>query len=81
MDDSDGMTISVEQKYLKPTEVQRRDDIKVIFGEHKGELGFLAAIDNLEGVVRSQGGDHSFINIYYLAKYRGSEIEDLMQIS
>ncbi|CAG8595641.1 4423_t:CDS:10 [Rhizophagus irregularis] len=81
LDDSDGMTISVEQKYLKPTEVQRRDDIKVIFGEHKGELGFLAAIDNLEGVVRSQGGDHSFINIYYLAKYRGSEIEDLMQIS
>ncbi|RIA97284.1 hypothetical protein C1645_752485 [Glomus cerebriforme] len=81
LDDSDGMTISVEQKYLKPTEVQRRDDIKVIFGEHKGELGFLAAIDNLEGVVRSQGGDHSFINIYYLAKYRGNEIEDLMQIS
>ncbi|CAG8594677.1 6610_t:CDS:10 [Funneliformis mosseae] len=79
LDDSDGMTVTVDQSYLRPTEVQRRDDIKVIFGEHKGELGFLAAIDNLEGVVRSQGGDHSFINIYYLAKYRGKEIEDLMQ--
>ncbi|CAG8748881.1 16470_t:CDS:10 [Gigaspora margarita] len=67
----------VEQRYLKPVLPQKKERIKMIGGEHKGQLGMLVGVDGADGVVKVKGGkDFKIVNMTMMAKYMGEEVTE-----
>ncbi|RIB27124.1 hypothetical protein C2G38_2012223 [Gigaspora rosea] len=67
----------VEQRYLKPVLPQKKERIKMIGGEHKGQLGMLVGVDGADGVVKVKGGkDFKIVNMTMMAKYMGEEVAE-----
>ncbi|CAG8780408.1 28664_t:CDS:2, partial [Racocetra persica] len=63
-----------EQRFLKPVLPQKKERIKMIGGEHKGQLGMLVGVDGADGVVKVKGGkDFKIVNMNMMAKYMGEE--------
>ncbi|KAI7872532.1 hypothetical protein BDF14DRAFT_1873164 [Spinellus fusiger] len=45
---------------LEPVRPSKKDDVKVILGEHRGELGSLIGVDSHDGIVRLRGDMSGF---------------------
>ncbi|KAK9768889.1 transcription elongation factor spt5 [Basidiobolus ranarum] len=65
--------LSLPVDYIEPVKPNKRDKIKVMGGEFKGQVGTLIGIDGQDGIVKLEGGkDFKILNMNGLAKYAGS---------
>ncbi|KAI9021556.1 hypothetical protein CLU79DRAFT_719569 [Phycomyces nitens] len=57
---------------LEPVRPSKKDDVKVILGEHRGELGSLIGVDSHDGIVRLRGDMSGFkiMGMSSVGKYR-----------
>ncbi|CAG8523761.1 11955_t:CDS:10 [Acaulospora colombiana] len=67
----------IEQKFLEPVQPQKKEKIKMIAGDLKGQLGILVGVDGVDGVVKVKGGkDFKIVNMSMMAKYVGEEVAE-----
>ncbi|KAI8377967.1 uncharacterized protein BYT42DRAFT_572337 [Radiomyces spectabilis] len=60
---------------IEPVRPSKKDNVKIILGEHRGELGSLIGVDSHDGIVRIRGGGGGFkiMGMTSLGKYTGTE--------
>ncbi|RHZ46310.1 hypothetical protein Glove_627g17 [Diversispora epigaea] len=67
----------IEQQFLAPVPPQKKEKIKMIAGDFKGQLGILVGVDGFDGVVKVKGGkDFKIVNMSMMAKYMGEEVAE-----
>lgn len=62
--------VTVPGELLEPVVPARRDRVKIILGEDRESTGQLLSIDNLEGVVKLDGGDVRMYQLRFLCKMK-----------
>lgn len=70
--DQNNSSMSIPTKFLEPVSPdQKKQQVKVIVGEYKNQVGNLHSIDGPDGIVRMvNASDIKFMNLKTLAKYR-----------
>ncbi|KAI9255573.1 hypothetical protein BY458DRAFT_442143 [Sporodiniella umbellata] len=60
---------------IEPTRPRKKDNVRIIAGEHRGELGNMIGIDSQDGIVRLKGDSNGFkfLNMITVGKYVGAE--------
>ncbi|CAG8441162.1 6968_t:CDS:10 [Diversispora eburnea] len=67
----------IDQQFLVPVPPQKKEKIKMIAGDFKGQLGILVGVDGFDGVVKVKGGkDFKIVNMSMMAKYVGEEVAE-----
>ncbi|KAG0165226.1 transcription elongation factor spt5 [Apophysomyces sp. BC1034] len=68
-------TVEIGYDSLDPIRPSKKDNVKVILGEHRGELGSLVGVDSHDGIVRLKGGGSGFkiMGMGAVGKYTGNE--------
>ncbi|KAI9468509.1 MAG: hypothetical protein EXX96DRAFT_590896 [Benjaminiella poitrasii] len=63
---------------LEPVRPSKKDGVKIILGEFRGQLGSLIGVDSHDGIVRLKGGGSGFkiLSMNSVAKYAGNETVD-----
>lgn len=64
--------------YLEPVRPSKKDNVRIILGEHRGELGSLVGVDSHDGIVRLRGDGSGFkiLSMNSVAKYTGTDNVD-----
>ncbi|CAO3641938.1 unnamed protein product [Mucor fragilis] len=64
--------------YIEPVRPSKKDNVKIILGEHRGELGSLIGVDSHDGIVRLKGDGSGFkiLSMNSVAKYTGTDNVD-----
>lgn len=67
--------VDVSFDYLEPVRPVKKDNVKIILGEHRGELGSLIGVDSHDGIVRLKGDGSGFkiLSMNSVAKYIGTD--------
>ncbi|KAI8329002.1 hypothetical protein BC941DRAFT_463852 [Chlamydoabsidia padenii] len=60
---------------MEPVRPSKKDNVKIILGDHRGELGSLIGVDSHDGIVRIKGGGGGFkiMSMNSVGKYTGNE--------
>lgn len=64
--------------YIEPIRPSKKDNVRIILGEHRGELGSLIGVDSHDGIVRLKGDGSGFkiLSMNSVAKYTGTDNVD-----
>lgn len=73
--DSNERVDKVRYDAMEPVRPSKKDNVKIILGDHRGELGSLIGVDSHDGIVRIKGGGGGFkiMSMNSVGKYTGSE--------
>lgn len=76
--DASQTKVDISFDYIEPVRPSKRDNVKIILGEHRGELGSLIGVDNHDGIVRLKGDGSGFkiLSMNSVAKYTGTDNVD-----
>ncbi|KAI8068046.1 hypothetical protein BC940DRAFT_256470 [Gongronella butleri] len=71
----DQRRVDVRYNGIEPVRPIKKDNVKIIQGEYRGQLGSLIGVDSQDGIVRIQGGGGGFriMSMATVAKYTGTE--------
>lgn len=60
---------------IEPMRPNKKENVRIILGEHRGELGNLIGVDAQDGIVRLKGdaAGFKFLNMITVGKYIGTE--------
>ncbi|CAO3600218.1 unnamed protein product [Absidia cylindrospora] len=60
---------------MEPVRPSKKDNVKIVLGDHRGELGSLIGVDSQDGIVRIKGGGGGFkiMSMGSVGKYTGTE--------
>lgn len=60
---------------IEPTRPSKKENVRIIAGEHRGEFGNMIGVDAQDGIVRLKGDStgFKFLNMVTVGKYVGTE--------
>ncbi|KAI9354739.1 hypothetical protein BD770DRAFT_412111 [Pilaira anomala] len=72
---ANGQKVDMSFDYLEPVRPVKKDNVRIILGEHRGELGSLVGVDSHDGIVRLRGDStgYKILSMNSVAKYTGSD--------
>ncbi|KAJ2958669.1 hypothetical protein NQZ79_g5826 [Umbelopsis isabellina] len=71
---SGGNDMQVGWDYLEIVKPGKKDNVKIVSGEHRGQIGHLIGVDGHDGIVKLRGGSgFKIMGMTSVAKYTGSE--------
>ncbi|GAA5800987.1 hypothetical protein HPULCUR_006427 [Helicostylum pulchrum] len=70
--------VDMSFEYLEPVRPSKKDNVRIILGEHRGELGSLVGVDSHDGIVRLRGDGtgYKILSMSSVAKYVGTDNVD-----
>lgn len=69
-----GNDLEVGWEYLEIVKPGKKDNVKIVSGEHRGQIGHLIGVDGHDGIVKLRGGSgFKIMGMTSVAKYTGSE--------
>lgn len=73
-----GQKVDVSFDAIEPVRPSKKDNVKIILGEHRGEIGSLIGVDSHDGIVRLKGDGSGFkiLGMSSVAKYTGTDDVD-----
>ncbi|KAI9305604.1 hypothetical protein BJ944DRAFT_161417 [Cunninghamella echinulata] len=73
--DSNNRVDGVSYEALEPVRPSKKDHVKIMLGEQRGELGSLIGVDSHDGIVRikGDGGGFKIMSMGSVGKYTGTE--------
>ncbi|KAI8368614.1 hypothetical protein EDC96DRAFT_607250 [Choanephora cucurbitarum] len=76
--DASQAKVDVPFDSIEPVRPSKKDNVKIILGEHRGELGSLIGVDSHDGIVRLKGDGSGFkiLSMNSVAKYTGTDNVD-----
>jgi hypothetical protein len=61
-------------EYLDIVKPGKKDNVKIVSGEYRGQIGHLIGVDGVDGIVKLRGGSgFKIMGMTSVAKYTGSE--------
>jgi transcription elongation factor SPT5 len=69
------MRVDVSFDNIEPVRPSKKDNVKIILGEYRGELGSLIGVDSHDGIVKlkSDGSGFKILSMSSVAKYTGTD--------
>lgn len=63
---------------IEPVRPSKKDNVKIILGDYRGELGSLIGVDSHDGIVKLRGDGSGFkiLSMSSVAKYTGTDNVD-----
>ncbi|KAI8991679.1 hypothetical protein BDF20DRAFT_831695 [Mycotypha africana] len=76
--DENGSQTEISYDDIEPVRPGKKDPVRIMLGEHRGELGMLIGVDSHDGIVKLKHGGSGFkiLSMNFVGKYTGSENVD-----